>query len=82
MKLEILSPEKFLYTGEVALVQMPGEMGSFEILQNHAPLVALLEKGKVKIIDSDRNMFFMEIAGGMVHVKDNHITILTSETVT
>lgn len=80
MKLEILSPEKFIYTGEVDLVQMPGEMGSFEILQNHAPLVALLEKGKVKVIDSERNMFFVDIDGGMVHVKDDHITILTGET--
>lgn len=78
MVLQVISPVKQIYQGEVDLVQMPGQMGSFEILQNHAPLVALLEAGKVKVIDSERNMFFIEINGGLVKVKDNHITILTS----
>ncbi len=79
MHLEIVSPEKKLYAGEVSLVQMPGNMGSFEVLHNHAPIVALLGKGRVKIIDSLRNTVFMTIAGGVVHVKDNHITIVTEK---
>jgi len=76
MLLEILSPEELIYKGEVALVQMPGEKGSFEVLVNHAPLVALLESGKIKIIDSSRNLSYMTISGGMVKVKDNQITVL------
>lgn len=78
MHLEIVSHEKRIYEGEVALVQLPGAMGSFEILKNHAPLVAVLEEGKVKIIDSDRNLFYVDIPGGVVHVEDNRITVMTN----
>ncbi|MFO7999168.1 MAG: ATP synthase F1 subunit epsilon [Bacteroidales bacterium] len=77
MKLEVISPKKILYTGEVDLVQLPGKMGSFEILQNHAPLVAILEKGRLKIIDTDRNTHFIPLNGGMVKVRRNTITVLT-----
>lgn len=76
MWLEIISPEKTIYEGDIALVQMPGEMGSFEIMNNHAPLISLLEKGRVKVIDTNRNMFFVDISRGVVRVKDNQITIL------
>jgi F-type H+-transporting ATPase subunit epsilon len=79
MQLEITSPEKRIYEGEVALVQLPGAMGSFEILKNHAPLVAILENGKVKIIDSERNLLHIDIPGGVVHVLKNRITVLTSK---
>ena len=77
MQLEIVSHEKRVYEGEVALVQLPGAMGSFEILKNHAPLVAVLEKGKVKIIDNERNMFYVDIPGGVVQVEENRITVMT-----
>ena len=78
MQLEIVSHEKRVYEGEVALVQLPGAMGSFEILKNHAPLVAVLEKGKVKIIDNERNMFYVDIPGGVVQVEENRITVMTN----
>ncbi len=77
MFLKVVSPERILYQGEVGLVQMPGEMGSFEVLQNHAPIVALLGSGKMKIIDSKRNTIFISIPGGVVHVRNNTITIIT-----
>ena len=79
MQLEISSPEKRIYEGEVALVQLPGSMGSFEILTNHAPLIAILEEGKIKVIDSERNLFYIEIPGGVVQVEKNRITVLTSK---
>jgi F-type H+-transporting ATPase subunit epsilon len=77
MHLEIISPQADVYKGEVALVQLPGKMGSFEILKNHAPLVALLEKGKMKIVDSERNMVYIDIPGGVVQVENNVIKVLT-----
>ncbi len=77
MHLKIIDPTKILYQGDVSLVQMPGEMGSFEVLKNHAPIVALLEAGKIKIIDSQRNTIFVNIPGGVVHVRDNRITIVS-----
>ena len=77
MFLEVSSPEEIIYKGEVSLVQMPGKMGSFEILHNHAPLAALLEKGRIKIIDWQRNIIYLDISSGLVHVKNNQIKIVT-----
>lgn len=75
--LKVLSPEEFIYEGEVVLVQLPGSMGSFEILHNHAPLIARIDKGKIKIIDEGRNKFYLEVNPGIVEVKDNNIVVLT-----
>ena len=59
------------------LIQLPGSMGSFEVLQNHAPLIARIDKGKIKIIDEGRNKFYLDVNPGIVEVKDNKIVILT-----
>ena len=75
--LKVLSPDEFIYEGEVVLVQLPGSMGSFEILHNHAPIIARIDKGKIKIIDEGRNKFYLEVNQGIVEVKDNYIVILT-----
>ena len=49
MKIEIVTPDTTIYEGEVSLAQLPGLDGSFEILNNHAPMIAALKKGKVKV---------------------------------
>ena len=54
MYLEIVSPEATLFAGEVTSVTVPGINGEFQMLQDHAPIVSLLQKGKVKI-DGDKN---------------------------
>ncbi len=77
MFLKVLSPKQFIYEGEVVLVQFPGTMGSFEVLHNHAPLIARIDKGKVKIIDEGRNKFYIEVNPGIVEIKDNNIILLT-----
>ncbi len=77
MHLKVITPEAVVYEGEVSLVQMPGKMGSFEVLHNHAPIVAKLDKGKVKIIDMLRNIIYLDISSGLVHVKNNRIKIVT-----
>ncbi len=77
MMLKVLSPNEFIYEGEVVLVQLPGSMGSFQILHNHAPLIARIDKGKIKIIDEGRNKFYLEVNPGIVEVKDNNIVVLT-----
>ena len=79
MFLEVITPSEILYRGEVSLVQMPGKMGSFEVLHNHAPIAALLDPGKMKIIDLERNIVYLNISRGLVHVKNNRITIVTEE---
>ncbi len=78
MFLEIISPEKTVYSGEVVLVQLPGVMGSFEILKNHAPMIALIEQGKAKIIDENRKLFYLDVNEGIVEVKNNRIRVLMS----
>lgn len=77
MFLKVISPDEFIYEGNVVLVQFPGSMGSFEVLHNHAPLIARIDKGKLKIIDDGRNKFFLEVKPGIVEIKDNKIVVLT-----
>lgn len=76
MKLEIITPEKRLFDGKVKLVQVPGAKGSFEILNNHAPVISTLTQGKIKVVTEKDQQEFFDIASGMVEVKLNSITIL------
>ena len=76
MHLEIVTPEKSLYSGEVVLVQLPGKDGSFEILKNHAPIVSTLEKGVIKLRPYEGDDIFFEINGGVVECKKNVISVL------
>ena len=76
MQLEIITPEKKIYTGEIKLVQVPGSKGSFEILNNHAPIISTLEKGDIKIIDLQDRIVYFDISGGVIEVNHNKIIIL------
>lgn len=74
MHLEILSPEKTYYSGEVDSVTLPGSIGSFQILTNHAPLIASLKKGILSFM-KEGQVQTIEITDGFVEVSDNKITI-------
>lgn len=76
MILEIISPNKMVYSGHVKLVQLPGTDGSFEILNHHAPIISTLEKGKIKVEEENGMVLFFEIEGGIVENKDNKIIVL------
>lgn len=76
MKLEIITPDNIIYTGDVSLAQFPGMDGSFEVLANHAPLISVLKKGKIKVVDTDRETRFFEVNGGVVEVLRNKILVL------
>lgn len=76
MNLEILTPEKKLYSGEVYGVQMPGISGSFEVLEKHAPLVSALKAGKLKVLKDKQHTSSYEIQGGFVEVLNNKVTVL------
>jgi len=76
MILEILTPEKKLYSGEVQGVQLPGIDGLFEILDKHAPLVSALGVGKVKVLKKGLADETFTIQGGFVEVIDNKTTVL------
>jgi len=77
MFLEIITPEKKLFTGEVKLIQVPGTKGSFEILKNHAPIISTLDQGTIKIIDQQDQEDFFDIPGGVIEVKKNKVIILS-----
>jgi F-type H+-transporting ATPase subunit epsilon len=70
LKLKIVSPEKVEFTGEVESVKVPGTMGNFEILQNHAPIISTLQKG---IVDFDGQQ--LAILGGFVEVQKNQVSL-------
>ncbi len=76
MKLEILTPEEKLFTGEVYSVQVPGSNGRFQMLNKHAPIVSSLKKGTVKIIDDKKKEFLIEVNTGIIEMKNNKIIIL------
>lgn len=75
MKIEILTPDTQIYAGEASLVQLPGLDGLFEILENHAPMIAALTKGKAKVENNGEIQFF-DIIGGVAEVQQNKIIVL------
>ena len=77
MTLEILTPERKLFSGDVYGVQMPGISGSFEVLDKHAPLVSALKAGRVKVLrDKQNHSVYFDIQGGFVEVLNNKVTVL------
>jgi len=76
MHLEIITPDTTIFSGETDLVQLPGIDGLFEILNNHAPLISVLGKGKIKIENKEKIRQFFQIKGGVVEVLKNNILIL------
>jgi F-type H+-transporting ATPase subunit epsilon len=76
MKIEIITPDNTVYEGEVSLVQFPGLDGSFEVLNNHAPMIAALKKGTIKVVDSKKAVLTFEVNGGVVEVLKNKIQVL------
>jgi len=76
MLLEIISPDKKLYSGEVINLSVPGSKGPFMILNNHAPIISTLEKGFIKILQQDGKKTVFEVDGGVIELKKNKIIIL------
>lgn len=91
MLLEIVSPEAKLFSGEVTSVSLPGVIGDFQMLNNHAPIVSLLKKGLVRISATsfkfskesedlftkvnDQN-YTLAINSGTIEMKDNKVIVL------
>lgn len=76
MNLEIITPDKTMYSGEVDLIQLPGQEGSFEILNMHAPMIALLKHGKIKVRDARKKIHYFEVNGGVVEVLGDKVLVL------
>ncbi|TRX34113.1 F0F1 ATP synthase subunit epsilon [Flavobacterium sp. ZT3R18] len=91
MLLEIVSPEAKLFSGEITSISVPGVDGRFQMLNNHAPIVSLLQKGTVNITAPSFNLneetahlftkvndqnFTLEITSGTLELKDNKVIVL------
>ena len=72
LKVDIVSPEKVLYSEEVNSVQVPGTKGRFEILVNHAPIISSLAEGS--IVCRGKEEFTLDIKGGFLEMSANRVT--------
>ena len=75
MEVEIISPIDTLFEGEASAVTVPSKMGAFTLLEHHAPIVAILEAGKVSLTDANGGQKEFDIKGGFTENHDNHLTI-------
>lgn len=78
LQLTIVSPERLLYEGDVQSVTLPGTLGSFTVLPDHAPIISSLEGGEIKFsVNHERQS--IEIKSGFVEIKDNLISICVEQ---
>ncbi|MBI1931519.1 MAG: F0F1 ATP synthase subunit epsilon [Ignavibacteriales bacterium] len=76
LHLEIITPSKIGYTGNVISVTVPGTNGNFQILFNHAPIISSLEIGEIKIEESEGSKLHFSTSGGTIELSNNKIIIL------
>lgn len=76
MKIEIITPEKKIYEGDIKSVRVPGKSGSFQVLKDHAPIISTLEAGPVYIVDESGKEKEYQIGGGVIEVRMNRIILL------
>jgi F-type H+-transporting ATPase subunit epsilon len=75
MQLDILTPDKKVFSGEVESTTLPGTMGEFQILNNHAPIISTLKSGNLKY-RAKGNEVVIAITGGLVEVNSNKVIVL------
>ena len=75
MYVEILTPEKKLFEGSAESAKFPGSDGSFQVLENHAPLISSLDKGLMSLVTS-KGMMEYQVGGGVVEILNNKVTVL------
>jgi len=80
MKLLILTPDAEVFSGEIDSISLPGRDGSFQILKNHAPLVASLAIGKLTYTSGNASTDLKILKGGFVEVLNNEISVLVEAT--
>jgi F-type H+-transporting ATPase subunit epsilon len=76
MKIEIITPDKKIFDGEIKSVRVPGKKGSFQVLKDHAPIISTLENGIVRLVDQENNEITYDISGGVIEVNANKIILL------
>ena len=76
MKIEIITPDKKIFEGDIKSIRVPGKKGSFQVLKDHAPIISTLENGPVFIVDQVEKEIKFNISKGVIEVKQNKIILL------
>ncbi|MFZ4455444.1 MAG: F0F1 ATP synthase subunit epsilon [Bacteroidales bacterium] len=76
MHLEIISPEKTLFSDDITAVKLPGTVGYFELLKNHAPIVSTLVRGQIKVTGSAGVVSLFDIESGVAEAHGNKVSVL------
>jgi F-type H+-transporting ATPase subunit epsilon len=76
MRIEIVTPDKKIFEGDIKSVRVPGKKGSFQVLKDHDPIVSTLDSGPVIMVDQEGKQAVYEISGGVIEVKANKIILL------
>ena len=80
MIVEIVTPDKKIFEGTADGVQLPGTEGSFEVLNNHAPIISTLEPGKIRVRTGKDTQFF-NVSGGLIEMSNNKVVVLAESVV-
>ena len=78
MILEIITPEKEVFNGEISSVKLPGQTGEFEVLNNHASIISTLTSGDIRVITIEDETKKFTINGGVIEMKQNKIIVLAN----
>lgn len=76
MYVEILTPEEVLFEGSAVSATIPGSDGSFQILENHAPIISSLDKGNLNVMTEKQGEIVYRVEGGVVEVLKNRVVVL------
>ena len=81
MNIDIITPDQTALSGEITSVKLPGSDGSFQVLNNHANLIASLGDGQVTVLTANGETKTVQISGGVVEVLENKITVLAESVI-
>ncbi len=81
MQVDVVSAEELIYSGEATFVALPGEVGELGIYPRHTPLISRIKAGSVRIHKPDGEQEFVFVAGGILEVQPNGVTVLSDTAV-
>jgi F-type H+-transporting ATPase subunit epsilon len=76
MQLEIITPDKKVFSGDVKSVTVPGTNGTFQVLNNHAPIISTLKKGIMKYVTATEGETKIPVKSGVIEVLKNKVIVL------
>lgn len=81
IRVDVVSAEELIFSGEAKFVALPGESGELGILPKHTPLITRIKPGSVRIETADGKEEFVFVAGGLLEVQPDHVTVLSDTAV-